>query len=581
MARAAAATRRGRRRRLRVVDGEPQLAWAWERLGELKAKQRRFTEAAAHFQRATELQPQDPSLLFKRAQANFDAGETAEAERILGESARLAPGNAAILRLYASIHESRADWAALERAALAWAAAQSREPAAWRAVARAQWETGFLRQATQNFRHALSLGERTARHLATYARLCISALEFGSAAKALEESEALNPNLGHMLSTKAVFLMLSGRHDEAESYARRALVASPNDPAAYKALVQLTNGRLSKDEIGALETLVSRIDLRLDERVTAAFALADCREAQRDAAQAFAAYERANVLAREQGRAEGFTYDPTSRRKEVDELISLFRTVPSLCEEETGRRAVFIVGMPRSGTTMIDSVVAAHSMVSDGGERMAMRWIMERFLALGRPASAIDEETLQDWRTAYWKEVSEQPGVRVVIDKNPWNFDAIGLIAQLFPDARIIHVRRSPVETGLSIFRNQFGKANQYANRLEDIGHYFGEYARLMAHWERVAAGRFTTIQYEDFVRDFDTAGPLLLAACGLDWEPGCRNFWESRRVIGTMSSLQVRRPLEARAGRAERYGERLKPLENALVKAGVDLETGALRAIS
>jgi hypothetical protein len=115
----------------------------------------------------------------------------------------------------------------------------------------------------------------------------------------------------------------------------------------------------------------------------------------------------------------------------------------------------------------------------------------------------------------------------------------------------------------------------QFANRLEDIGHYYGEYARLMAHWDRVATGRFTTIQYEEFIRDFDTAGPALLAACGLDWEPGCGRFWEARRVIGTMSTMRARRPLESGAGTAERYSVELKPLADSLRAAGVDLATG------
>jgi hypothetical protein len=185
---------------------------------------------------------------------------------------------------------------------------------------------------------------------------------------------------------------------------------------------------------------------------------------------------------------------------------------------------------------------------------------------------------MDEWRKLFWQGIPLEHGASVVTDKNPWNFDAIGVILRLFPDARIIHVRRNPMDTGLSIYRNQFSKAMQFANRLEDIGHYYGEYARLMAHWDRVAAGRFTTIQYEEFIRDFDTAGPALLAACGLDWEPGCRNFWESRRVISTMSTMQARRPLETRAGRADKYATELKPLADALRAAGVDLKTGALR---
>ena len=176
----------------------------------------------------------------------------------------------------------------------------------------------------------------------------MSALDFDSAARALEEAEALDPELGHMLSSKAVLLMVSGRYDEAESYVRRALAATPNDPSAYKALAQLTNGRLSKEAIGALELLVDREELRLVDRVTAAFALADCREVQGDAALTFAAYERANRLACEQGRAEGIVYDSSVRRSQVDELITRFQTVPDRAAEGSGRRAVFIIGMPRS-----------------------------------------------------------------------------------------------------------------------------------------------------------------------------------------------------------------------------------------
>jgi tetratricopeptide (TPR) repeat protein len=562
-----------------VVADEPQHAWAWERLGELKASQSRFGAATEAFGRAGKLAPRDPSILFKWARACFDGGRTDEAERILAEAAALAPRNGAILRLYADIHESRGDWAALQKVAQDWAAAQPREPAAWRALAKSQWETSWYSQAKENYRHALSLGERDARHLASYARLCMSALDFESAGKALEEAEALAPNLGHLLSAKAVLLMAAGRPDEAEACARRALASAPRDAAAYKALVQLSHGRLSKEEYAALQSLVARQDLRLADRVTAAFALADCREAQGNADSAFAAYERANALARELGRSDGIAYDPAARERQIEALMRFFPAVPGEPLGAGVPRPVFIVGMPRSGTTLIESVIGAHSKVLACGERMPMRWILPEYLARAEEGTAagIDEATWRQWRELYWQGLPPRQGAEVVTDKNPWNFDAIGLIARLFPHARVIHVRRNPVETGLSIFRNQFAKPMQYANRLEDIGHYYGQYARLMAHWARVAAGRFTTIQYEDFVRDFETAGPALLAACGLDWEPGCRNFWESRRTIGTMSLVQARRPLEARESRAERYGSMLKPLRDALQQAGVDLDTGAL----
>ena len=123
-----------------IVKDEPQHWWAWERLGELNARQRKFGDASKNFERATELKPGDPSLLFKRAQAAFDDDRHAEAERVLGEAAGIAPTNAAILRLYADLHESRSDWSALEKSALAWCEVHPRDPAAWSSLAKAQWE---------------------------------------------------------------------------------------------------------------------------------------------------------------------------------------------------------------------------------------------------------------------------------------------------------------------------------------------------------------------------------------------------------------------------------------------------------
>jgi tetratricopeptide (TPR) repeat protein len=560
-----------------IVADEPQLHLAHERLGELKARQRRFSEAARHFADAGALQPRDPSILFKQARATFDDGRVDEAERILAEAAALAPGNAAVHRLGCDIHEARGDWPALDRAAHDWIGASSRDPAAWRAFAKAQLESGYFLQAKQNFAHALGLGERDASNLSTYARICMNAFDYEAAERALAEAAAINPAAPHLLSSQSVFHLLAGLYELAEEYARRALAAAPNDPTAYKTLVQLTNGRLTPPESEALAALAARRDRPLAERVTAAFALADVREAEGDATAAFSAYDAANRLAREQGRAEGIAYDRAARAAQVDEVIARFPSVPGEPAGAERPRMVFIVGMPRSGTTLVESVVGAHSKVQAAGERMPMRWVVAEWFGRLRDGGFTADE-LESWRRLYLRDLPAAPGVEVVTDKNPWNFDAIGVIARLFPSARVIHVRRNPVETGLSIFRNQFGKAAQYANALEDIAHYYGEYARLMAHWEVAAPERFKTIQYEDFVRGFDSAAPGLLAACGLDWEPACANFWESRRVIGTMSTLQARRPLEARAGRADAYGSRLEPLRDALAEAGVDLETGAWR---
>jgi tetratricopeptide (TPR) repeat protein len=526
-----------------VVEGEPGHWWAWDRLGELKLKLQKIDEAAECYRRAGALRPQ----------------------------ARLAGANLVALQQQAGFHESKGNWAALEKAARSWIALQPRDPEAWRSLARGLMEVGQYARAMDAFRQGLAVGVRSAEGLAAYARLCMSALEFDTAAKALEEAETLDPDSASMASAKASWLLISGDYEGAQAYCRRAIAGNRKEAVAYRTLAQLTGGRLAGADLSGLESLVAREDLGPDERATAAFALAACRDAQAADGEAFAAYDLANRLAREAGRANGFTYDAAARVARTDRIMSLFGAVADPVPRDAEPRIIFIVGMPRSGTTLIESVVGAHSRVFTGGERMAVRWIMEELLS--------GAEAWDAWRQSVWQGFPEAHRASVLTDKNPWNFDAIGLILRLLPEARIVHVRRNPLDTGLSIYQNQFSRHLQFANRLEDIGHYYGEYARLMAHWEKAAAGRFVTVQYEEFVRDFDESGPALLAACGLDWEPACRNFWEKPRVIGTMSTMQARRPLESRAGRAHRYIAELAPLTESLRAAGVDLETGALRA--
>jgi len=560
-----------------IVTDEPQHWWAWERLGELKARLRKFGEAADHFRRAVELKPQDPSLLYKLARASFDDGRIDDAERILNDAAKLAPSNAAILRLYADLHESRGNWAALERAANAWTSMYPRDPAAWRSLSKSQWESGYPRRAMQSFQKSFEFGERNAAGLAMYGRLCLYALELDAAASALDEAEALDPENSAVLSAKGVLLMWNGRYDEAEDYCRRTLRVSPGDPTAYKTLTQLLSGHLPAKDVAALQALADSAGMRTHDRITTLFALADCLDAGDRIDEAFAAYQRANRLACDRAEAEGIVYDPAEREQQTEELISIFDSLPVTSTDLPGPRPIFILGMPRSGTTLIESVIGAHSRVAAGGESGGIRWILPDYLARARSGSqpTIPESTWAQWRTFYWQQMPKHEGVDAVTDKNPWNFDAFGLILRLFPNARIIHVRRNPVETGFSIFRNEFSKLVRFTHRLEDIGHYYGEYARVMAHWERIAGDRFTTIQYEDFAREFDVAGPALLAACGLEWEEACGRFWESKRPVSTISTMQVRRPLGKASARAKAYDAHLAPLVQTLESMGVDLETG------
>jgi hypothetical protein len=205
-----------------------------------------------------------------------------------------------------------------------------------------------------------------------------------------------------------------------------------------------------------------------------------------------------------------------------------------------------------------------------------MRQILRAALELAATGRAPDEPTQRHWAAASLHELPELQGADHFTDKHPLNFEAIGLITQLFPTAAIVHVRRHPVETGLSIFRQETGKAWTFARRLEHIGHYYGQYARLMAHWQQRLPGRIITVQYEEFAGDFIRGARQLVESVGLAWEPQCLEFQRTERAIATFSTIEARGPVSVRNGRAGTYSRHLGPLIDALQAGGVDLTTGA-----
>jgi tetratricopeptide (TPR) repeat protein len=213
-------------------------------------------------------------------------------------------------------------------------------------AARAQWETGYLKQAMQSYRTFLDHGAKDATNLATYGRLCLAALAYDEASRALDEAEQLDPECGHMLSAKGTLAMFRGRFEDALAYARKATQFDPRDTAALKLLVQVSGGRVTEDERAQLRRLSENPELRPEVRIPATFALADCLDAEGDADAAFAAYERANQLGAERARRERLDYDRAERTRQTDRLISTFRTAPRPAKSNSRPTPIFVVGMP-------------------------------------------------------------------------------------------------------------------------------------------------------------------------------------------------------------------------------------------
>ena len=316
-------------------------------------------------------------------------------------------------------------------------------------------------------------------------------------------------------------------------------------------------------------------------RANLLFALGQALERLQQFDPAFDAFAKANRWLR---RQSGGAYQRATTSRLVDALIGTFDSAATDHAEAPaapGATPLFICGMFRSGSTLVEQVLAAHPQVTAGGE---VDWL--RQLATGRlapfpgsmatPDTARDAALADEYRANLAKLFPDGAAKAYITDKRPDNFLLIGLIKRLFPAAKIVHSCRNPLDTGLSVFQQHLElRVAGYASDLGDIGHYYGEYRRLMAHWHSLYPGSIFDFDYDAFVREPRPALERLLDFLGLEWDDRCLQFHQLGNTVKTASYWQVRQPLSARAsGRWRNYATQIAPLRQALQDAGVDTDT-------
>lgn len=315
-------------------------------------------------------------------------------------------------------------------------------------------------------------------------------------------------------------------------------------------------------------------------RVHLHFALGHTLDRIGEAEAAFEAFALGN---RGLQRVYGRRYDRRHERQLNDLLMQVFdsRTSADLAQAdadaEPGPAPLFICGMFRSGSTLIEQVLAAHSGVVAGGEvDWLLRLAAERMAPFPASARLLDSARAsalgREYRAELGRLFPHAPVDSYITDKRPDNFQIIGLIKRLLPTVKIIHTVRHPVDNGLSVFMQHMNtEVTPYATDLGDIGHYYGEYRRLMAHWKRLYPDDILDFDYDDFVREPETPLRRLLAFLDLPWEPACLEFHSVRNTVKTASYWQVRQPLYGNAsGRWKRYLPQLGPLLDSLREADV-----------
>ena len=526
----------------------PTHAPGFMRLAEARLALGQTAEADAAFERAFALNPQQGALA--RAGELFHAKKFTEAERIAREVAQQDPNNVNALRLLAKLAgeaEQRRDAVALyER--IVTLAPDFME--AWREYALALKEAWRVEEAIAAARKALALAPDNPRLNVLWAGLCALSGNPAGAVEGFEQSLRLRPNSpGALLGHGHVMKTLGRQAEGIESY-RKAIRAKPDFGEAFWSLANLKTFRFSDADVTAMEAQINNAALEEDALVHFCFALGKACEDRREFDRAFEFYDRANRMQRMR-----IEYDPVQTQVEHDDIISVF--TPALFDRLQGQghpdpAPILIVGLPRSGSTLIEQVLASHSHVDGTSElpelgrlvRVINRGGQNRYPAAVRAFTAGDCVKLgQRYLDATQRHRRGRPRFT---DKMPNNFALVGLLRVILPNAKVINARRHPLDSCLGCYKQHFASGQTFTYDLIELGEFYLEYERLMAHWHRVLPGFVLDIQYEDMVADQERQTRRLLEFCGLPFEPACLEFHKTERPVQTASSEQVRQPLYA-----------------------------------
>ncbi len=367
---------------------------------------------------------------------------------------------------------------------------------------------------------------------------------------------------GHALKTV-------GRQEESIAAYRRATVLNPSFGDAWWSIANLKAVRLGEDDIAAMLRGLSDPQAGLDDRFHLHFALGKAMDDNGRPREAFDHYYEANRLRRE---ALPYYAEDTSRM--VDAMIALFS--PEFVASRNGQGSpapdpIFIVGMPRAGSTLIEQILSSHSMVEGTMELPDIPALVNelgREMRYPEGIADLQPERLRDLGDTFMArtQVQRHEGKPFFIDKLPNNWMQIGLIHLILPNARIIDARRHPLDCGYSNYRQHYARGQAFSYGLSDIGHYYADYVRLMRHFDRLLPGRVHRVIHENMLDDPEGEVRRLLAALGLPFEDACLNFHQNKRAVRTASSEQVRRPINRDgAGLWEPVADRLAPLCDAL----------------
>ncbi len=366
-------------------------------------------------------------------------------------------------------------------------------------------------------------------------------------------------SFGHMLKTV-------GRQAEGVAAYRRAIELMPTLGEAWWSLANLKTVQFSDADIAAMQAALGEGAVAGEDRFHLDFALGKALEDRGDAAAAFGHYAAGNAL-----RRAGLPYDPGRTQRQVERAIALF--TPDFFAERSGLGCdapdpIFVLGMPRAGSTLIEQILASHSRVEGTSELPDIPLLARDLGNYPGAVAQLSPAQLQALGEEYLKRtrIQRKTDRPRLIDKLPNNWAYVPLIRLIMPNAKIIDARRHPLGCCFSNFKQHFARGQAFSYDLADMGRYYRDYVRLMAHFDTVQPGAVHRVHYEAMVADTETEVRRLLAFCGLEFEEACLEFHRTERAVRTASSEQVRRPISRQGTEAHvPFTPYLGELEEAL----------------
>ncbi|WP_404710510.1 sulfotransferase [Sphingomonas sp. MMS24-J13] len=560
-----------------AVRLNPTLPASWDMLEQLHRLTGDAARAAAAARNLAMLRQLPQEIVI--ANCLYTDGDLGPAEEVLRDYLRKDPGNVGALRLLARIHT---DGDALDEAENLLATAIAHAPDYHEA--RLDYAIVLLQrqkplQARQQAEHLLMHEPDNPEYLKQYGAACIALGDHEPIVDLYERlltDERAEAEIGDLRLWRANALKITGRQQEAIADFRAALNVRSDQGVAWFGLANLKTYRFTDEDIARMAAAEAVPGSQDVDRTYLCFALGKALEDRRDYRSSWLYYERGNALRH-----------ATSRYRPEVATEAALRIKRAFSAEFFAARAgwgaadcapIFVVGLPRSGSTLIEQILASHSAVegthelTEIGRQAAELCGADPDCGLPLHPEALGQLTAADARMLGERFLAETRVYRGLgrpffVDKMPNNFWHIGLIHLILPEATIIDIRRAPMACGFSNLKQLFGTTNQeFSYRITDVAHHYRTYVDIMRHWDAVLPGRVLRVHYENVVDDLEASVRAMLDRIGLPFEPACLTFHETRRSVRTPSSEQVRQPI-GRDGLDQwrHYEEWLAPLRNAL----------------